>query len=264
MLRADTLSMATQLLQSYEGFRSKPYKDVNALRLGYGSDTVTKADGSVHRVTANSVVTREDAMRDLQRRIPEFASGVIRTVGQESWNRLPSNVQAALISIAYNYGSIGKQKTLVNAVKSGNVTDIANAIRGMAGHNNGDNANRRNSEANVVMGGELPPASGVPQVTQSLGDPTEAITMAGYLGISPQSYMLPYSAVNPDIAPQLIQPYQEATNLFNNIGTNPIQAVGGINPIDALQAGINAFQQGVQSVTPIGVAPMDIMQTLFK
>lgn len=70
--------------------------------------------------------------------------------------------------------------------------------------------------------------------------------------------------MNPDIAPQLMQPYQEATNLFNNMGVNPIQSVGGINPIDALQSGINAFQQGVQSVVPIGVAPMDIMQTLFK
>jgi hypothetical protein len=56
---------------------------VNALRTGYGSDTVTLADGRVVPVTADTRVTREDAERDLARRVQtEFIPRAAQAVGR--------------------------------------------------------------------------------------------------------------------------------------------------------------------------------------
>ena len=68
-LSGDAVNKTKQLLRDSEGYRSEPYWDVNAWRIGYGSDTQTDAQGRVTRVTQNSRETREGAERDLQRRI---------------------------------------------------------------------------------------------------------------------------------------------------------------------------------------------------
>ena len=75
------------LIKAEEGFAPKARYDVNAYRAGYGSDTVTLFDGTVQRVTKNTVVTRADADRDLARRIPEFIGILVRSIGQVAWNR---------------------------------------------------------------------------------------------------------------------------------------------------------------------------------
>ena len=59
MATPEAIALAAELLRQKEGLRSKPYWDVNALRAGYGSDTVTRPDGSVQRVTKDTVVTRD-------------------------------------------------------------------------------------------------------------------------------------------------------------------------------------------------------------
>ena len=52
-LGAWLLMNAFDLIKRFEGFRTTPYWDVNAYRTGYGSDTVTLADGSSpsHQIT---------------------------------------------------------------------------------------------------------------------------------------------------------------------------------------------------------------------
>lgn len=144
------------LIQGFEGFRDTPYWDVNAYRTGYGSDTVTLADGSVVPVRQGMRVTREDAERDLMRRVnTEFAPRAAEQVGAV-WNSLPEYVSAPLVSIAYNYGSL--PGNIVEAAKTGDPELIARAIEARAGDNGGVNRARRMQEAALVRsGGQVDP-----------------------------------------------------------------------------------------------------------
>lgn len=146
--------ITTELIKQREGFIEKPKYDVNAYRAGFGSDTVTLPDGTVQKVTPGMRVSREDAERDLQRRIQtEFVPRAAAKVGEENWARLPENTRAALTSVAYNYGTIPSR--LVPAVQSGNPEEIARAIEGLAGDNKGINASRRMQEANIARGMDM-------------------------------------------------------------------------------------------------------------
>lgn len=142
---------ASSLIKQFEGFRSTPYYDVNAFRAGFGSDTVTLADGSIQKVVQGMRVSVEDANRDLARRIGEFAATVQGQLGAERFGQLNQDQQAALTSIAYNYGSLPER--LVAAIKSGNTQSITETIRSLASDNGGVNAKRRNLEADVFASG---------------------------------------------------------------------------------------------------------------
>lgn len=142
------LERTMQVLRDKEGFRSSTYWDVNAHRVGYGSDTITGPDGSVRQVRQGDTVTRADAERDLQRRSADFLSGVKSSVGEEAFNRLNANQQAALGSVAYNYGSL--PSSVVTAARSGDPEALARSIEGLQGHNEGVNRARRLSEAAMV------------------------------------------------------------------------------------------------------------------
>lgn len=149
------MEQATALLKGFEGFAAKAYYDVNAHRAGYGSDTYTTADGKVHRVTPNSVVSREDAERDLARRTPQFAATARSNVGADVWAKLTPQAQAVLTSVSYNYGSLTDLASVRSAAavsaQSGDMTALANSIRNLQGHNNGVNARRRNQEADYIL-----------------------------------------------------------------------------------------------------------------
>lgn len=145
-------SGAIDTIKQFEGFSAKPYWDVNAYRAGFGSDTVTLADGSVQKVVQGMTVSLTDANRDLVRRVGEFQQGVISKIGGERFDSFTVEQQAALTSIAYNYGSLPDR--IVEAVRSGTVADIGNAIGGLAGDNNGINADRRRKEATAFGGGD--------------------------------------------------------------------------------------------------------------
>lgn len=142
-------SQTLDLIRGFEGYAAKPYWDVNAYRTGYGSDTVTRADGKIEKVTPTTQISREDADRDLARRTQQFENNTRRQVGDQVWSTLTPNAQAALTSIAYNYGSIPKR--ILPQVKSGDLNSISHAIRGLAGDNKGVNRDRRNREAALVM-----------------------------------------------------------------------------------------------------------------
>ena len=142
---------AADFLRRREGFRESPYYDVNAFRAGYGSDTVTLADGRVVPVRQGMTVSREDAERDLTRRIPQFEQRVVAAVGQEQYAALPPNAQAALISIAYNYGTLPGR--IRETARSGDLAALSQAVAGLAGDNQGVNAGRRREEATMIAGG---------------------------------------------------------------------------------------------------------------
>ena len=153
---------AGALLKKFEGFRSTPYDDGRrdgngnrvgpaVYRAGYGSDTVTLADGSVQKVVQGMTVTLADAERDLARRIVEFQNVIKGQVGEGRFNSFNEQQQAALTSVAYNYGSLPER--IVDAVRTGSAAEISSAIRGLGGDNGGINRGRRDLEATIFNSG---------------------------------------------------------------------------------------------------------------
>lgn len=137
------------ILRKEEGFRETPYWDTNAYRIGYGSDTVTRKDGSVVKVTQGMKITKADAERDLARRAIEFENTAKGQVGADAWGALSGNARAALVSVTYNYGSL--PKSVVAAIKSGDVGAVADAVEAL-----GSNKGRRKKEAAIIRGGGEP------------------------------------------------------------------------------------------------------------
>ena len=140
---------AANWLKRYEGYKDTAYWDVNHYRVGYGSDTQTKADGSVVSVSKGYKTNKDDAERDLQRRTNGFLQGAKRAVGA-NFESLDDNTQAALTSLAYNYGSV--PSSVVKAAQGKDKEAIAKAIEGLQNHDNGVNRKRRLDEANLVRG----------------------------------------------------------------------------------------------------------------
>lgn len=140
---------ALDLLREFEGYRETPYWDVNAYRVGYGSDTITTEDGRVIPVRQGMAVDRAGAERDLMRRVSsEFEPSVVRAIGQERYDTLDPSQRAALVSLAYNYGAGAWGDDLsgvAQAVRSGG--DARSAISSLASHNDGVNRDRRLREA---------------------------------------------------------------------------------------------------------------------
>lgn len=154
-------SGTASLIKEKEGFRNRAYDDGKTdkngkrvgpavYRAGYGSDTYTTADGKVHKVTKDTVVTRADAERDLERRIGEFQKQVVKDIGNEAFTNLDDPTQSVITSIAYNYGNVPRR--LRASLQSGNKAHIANAILTLRGDNGGINRKRRESEAAIVRG----------------------------------------------------------------------------------------------------------------
>ncbi len=131
MSDVNVIDQAKEFLRKKEGFIKKAMWDVNAWRIGYGSDTiVVNSDGMFRTVKEGDVTTQPFAEIDLARRIQnEFIPKIKKRIGgDEVWNKLPSGMKVALISFAYNYGNIVK-KAIVDAVKnySGNTQLVADA-----------------------------------------------------------------------------------------------------------------------------------------
>lgn len=147
---SDGVEASMALLRDREGFRSTPYWDVNADRIGYGSDTVTLSDGSVRAVTEGMRITLADAERDLERRVrTEFMPQAQGQAGADRFAQFNAQQQAALTSIAYNYGSLPDR--ILDAVRTGTDAEISTAIRSLAGDNAGVNSTRRNLEADLFV-----------------------------------------------------------------------------------------------------------------
>ena len=190
----------TAMVAHFEGFRDRPYWDVNHWRTGYGSDTITHADGSIETVTAmTGPISREDANRDLARRVKISQNDALSNVGEGAWSKLSPGAQSALTSIAYNYGSLSKVPSVVAAAQSGDANALAAAIKAQSGANGGVNAKRRSQEAAAVLGTFAPTASGIKTapVAQTYEMPPEASGSA-------QSQLPPVDAPPP--APQYAPP----------------------------------------------------------
>lgn len=140
-------SAAAAMIRGFESFTSGAYWDVNHFRAGFGSDTTTRANGQIEEVTKDTVVTLADAERDLSRRIIEFQTGIQKAIGIDTWNSLNDAQQAALTSIAYNYGSL--PDAIVKAIQEGGGPEkVAQAIAALSA-----NPDRRKREAESYLSG---------------------------------------------------------------------------------------------------------------
>jgi len=143
-----SVSAAKELLRQNEGLLTNAKYDTNAYRTGYGSDTITQPDGTVVPVTAETSITKDDAERDLARRTALTQQGIQSKIGADTWGKLSPDTRVALTSTAYNYGSL--PDAVAEAAKSGGPSDIATALNGLGGANEGVNAVRRSKEASII------------------------------------------------------------------------------------------------------------------
>jgi GH24 family phage-related lysozyme (muramidase) len=185
--------IATNLLREFEGFSEDTYWDVNAHRLGFGSDTITRADGTVVRVQEGMTVTRQDAERDLNRRLTqEFMPMARNGVGPQVFDSLAPSQQAVLASLSYNYGNEwgGDLANVTAALQSGNLALAEQEIRALSSHNAGVNTRRRNIEADIF-------AQAADMFSQQI-EPIDYTTQPQY---SPNAVMLQEGIfINPGIA----------------------------------------------------------------
>lgn len=140
--------MAEKSLIKFEGFKGEAYWDVDHYRVGYGTDTLYDESGKPIEVTQNTVVSKEQALKSLRKRITEDFVPIIRNSLGDSWDGLSDHAKAATVSITYNYGRVPER--IRGALKSGDSNAIANAILELADDNDGVNKNRRIMEAELV------------------------------------------------------------------------------------------------------------------
>ncbi len=147
------LEQSIRLLKQLEGFEPTGKLDVNAFRAGFGSDEITLKDGTIKKITEGMAVTMEDALRDLQRRITEFQDVIKGQIGEGRFASFDPQQQAALTSIAYNYGQLPAR--MVEAVQTGTKKEIAQAIRDLSIGEERPNVARRDLEADLFAGGDI-------------------------------------------------------------------------------------------------------------
>jgi GH24 family phage-related lysozyme (muramidase) len=132
---------AGNFIAFFEGFIATAKYDVNAWRVGYGSDTEGPQGVPV---TEGMTTTPERAKANLRLRLIGFEAGITKTIGVPAWTALGTGAQCAGLSFMYNYGrmTVG---TVATAFKSGK--GIPAALQARMNDNQGMNAKRRFAEA---------------------------------------------------------------------------------------------------------------------
>jgi GH24 family phage-related lysozyme (muramidase) len=139
------MTTTAEFIAGFEGFGKRAYWDVNAWRLGFGSDT--EGPDQI-RVTQGMQTTRERALQNLAARIPEFQRIAIHAMGEEAWDALNEAQRTAITSIVYNYGRLPIHVDPSDPAKT------ADEIRALQTHNSGINRKRRLAEAEFYLRGE--------------------------------------------------------------------------------------------------------------
>lgn len=146
-LSADWPALAAQFIGKKEGFTDRATWDVNAYRLGFGTGKILGADGKIRdvlpppshyketgeKVPANGDRTTVDAaLKMLQYEVSTtYKSKVVGTqpyqIPEATWNTLNNKQKAALVSYAYNCGSL--RQGIADAIKANNLSLAAARIK---------------------------------------------------------------------------------------------------------------------------------------
>ena len=137
---------AARRIAKYEDLSTFAGWDVNAFRLGYGSDTQGPEQAPVRPY---DWTTKEAALANLALRIKEFERIIVGQVGEEAWGKLSPAQQTSLLSFGYNYGHL--TPSVAAAVRRGDVAAIGEAIRSRGADNKGVNDWRRKDEATAFQ-----------------------------------------------------------------------------------------------------------------
>ena len=135
-----------------EGIDREARYDVNAWRIGYGTDTIYTAKGDSIKVKKGDKITDAEAKKqldlDLEKR---FRPELRNKFGKDYYDSLPLGVRAALESLAYNAGSDlnDKDGSITAAIKEGDFNKAANLIESSVPANH-TLANRRRKEAAMM------------------------------------------------------------------------------------------------------------------
>jgi GH24 family phage-related lysozyme (muramidase) len=223
----DIATQTAAILRKEEGMILTPMWDVNNWRIGHGSSTITKSDGTIitlsnnRAVKPNVTITEEDAERDLKRRLnSEFIPLTKKSLGSASTKYNNATI-AALTSVAYNYGRI--PKTVIDAAQSGDPKQVANAVGALSA-----NKSRRQREAGWILGSVGATAS--TSTTSNLTSTNKPLGKSIAIGDS----LVPYVATGAGIVPG---PKAASTS---NPGNNGLW-YGGI-AIGSLLAFANAYK----------------------
>jgi len=121
-------SSAAEFIKKFEGYSGKAYWDVNAWRIGYGSDTIELPNGTYRKVVQGDTTTVDLATKDLSRRLSqEFIPKVQTKISEPYWSKLPTSAQVALMDFAYNYGNVTKQ-AIVDSARTGDLNLLSQSI----------------------------------------------------------------------------------------------------------------------------------------
>jgi GH24 family phage-related lysozyme (muramidase) len=126
-LSGDYRNRAFSFIASKEQFTEFATNDEGKLRLGYGTDKIFD-NGKLRDVRAGDKTTPEAAKQVLLSQIQnDYEKRVTRGIGQSNFDKLNDNQKAALISFAYNVGSI--TSPIVTAIKQGKLEEAATQIQ---------------------------------------------------------------------------------------------------------------------------------------
>lgn len=135
---------AASFIAYWEGFIDHAEWDVNAYRLGFGSDT----EGLQQvRVTKGMTTTRALALGNLALRVPAFMAVAKGQLGS-LFDALGLATKVAAVDLCYNYGRI--PDSILHMFLTDGV-HVARAIRLHESDNAGINRDRRNAEAGLVI-----------------------------------------------------------------------------------------------------------------
>jgi GH24 family phage-related lysozyme (muramidase) len=182
------VTTTAEFIAGFEGYAGRAYWDVNAWRLGYGSDT--EGPDQIH-VTEGMETTKPRALQNLALRIPQFQTEAVygRTgMGRDTWDKLTEHQQAAITSLVYNYGRLPIVITPSDPAKT------AAAIRALQNANGGVNRHRRLAEASFY----LTPDAGAPMPA-----PAAPPAPAPQVQVPPAPMLVPMPQLAPAGAPSI-------------------------------------------------------------
>ena len=146
-LSADWITIAAKFIGKNEGFTERATWDVNAYRLGFGTENIIGSDGKIrkvlpdpsyHKQTGEKIpangdrTTVEAALKMLQYEVADtFKKRLVGNfdyqIPEATFNSLNDRQKAALISYVYNVGSL--RVGIATALKAGNLSSAAAQIQ---------------------------------------------------------------------------------------------------------------------------------------
>jgi len=139
-LSGEWVKICAAYVSKNEGFTEISSWDVNAYRLGYGTDKILLDDGTIKRVLpvadyykqtnqkkvpppTGMQTTRANAMKMLEHDLvnrfrPRVVGNDVHQLTEDEWNKLSEPAKAAVVSYAYNCGSL--RTKIAKAIKEGN------------------------------------------------------------------------------------------------------------------------------------------------